>query len=193
MTDVALAGLVKEGVSSVGCMARGLLPRTVLALDVVAAQMASLHASFVTLDPGHLGDLGQSTSLCGCSTAHPGGDGRGSGRFSPSAAREKQTTKIKKVAGFLFLLFIMKQVKAEFGICKYFSPHAARQADEALLSHHRQVTVGDHGQNVRGDVHRHAGVLYKEVLHGTGLCCGSLCSETGGRGDKPTLIHAASL
>lgn len=95
MTDVTLAGLVKEGVSSVGCVARGLLPRAVLALDVVAAQMAPLHASFVTLDPGHLGDLGQSTSLRGCSTAHPGGHGRGSDWFRPSAAREKQTTKKK--------------------------------------------------------------------------------------------------
>lgn len=37
MTDVTLAGLVKEGVSGMGCMARDMLPRAVLALDVVAA------------------------------------------------------------------------------------------------------------------------------------------------------------
>lgn len=88
MADVALAGLVKEGVSGV---AGDLLPGAVLALDAVAAQMAPLNASFATLDPGHLGDLGQSARLGCCSTGHPGGhsavDGGGSGStwFSHSA------------------------------------------------------------------------------------------------------------
>lgn len=73
------------------------------------------------------------------------------------------------------------------------SPHAAGQADDTFLSYHRQVAVGDHGQVVRGDVHRHTGVFDEQVFHRAGLRCGSLCSETGGRGDKPALIHAASL
>lgn len=96
MAEVALAGLVKEGVSGMGCVARDLLPGAILALDAVAAQMAPLDAGFATLDSGHLGDLGQSTSLGSCSTAHPGGHSavayRGSSRFSRSAAggeREK--------------------------------------------------------------------------------------------------------
>lgn len=160
MAEVTLAGLVEEGVSGVSCVAGNLLPGAVLALDAVAAQMAPLDAGFATLDSGHLGDLGQSSSLGSCSTGHPGGHsaagGGGSGRLSHSA-------------------------------------HAACQADNALLSHHRQVAVGHHGQVVRGDVHRHAGVLYEQVFHRAGLRCGSLCSETGGRGDKPALIHAASL
>lgn len=141
MADVALGGLVKEGVSGVVCVARDLLPGAVLALDAVAAQMASLDAGFATLDPGHLGDLGQSSGLGSCSTGHPGGHhaagGRGSGWFCHSA-------------------------------------HAARQADNAFLSHQRQVVVGDHGEVARGDVHRHAGVLDEQVLHRAGLRCGSL-------------------
>lgn len=94
MADVTLAGLVKEGVSGVGCVARDLLPGAVLALDAVTAQMASLDAGFVTLDPGHLGDLGQSSSLGSCSTAHPGGHsaaaGGGSSWFCHSTARGKK-------------------------------------------------------------------------------------------------------
>lgn len=73
VAEVTLAGLVKEGVSGMGCVARDLLPGAVLALDAVAAQMAAFHAGFATLDPGHLSDLGQSAGLGGCSTAHPGG------------------------------------------------------------------------------------------------------------------------
>lgn len=159
MADVTLAGLVKEGVSGVVGVARDLLlPGAVLALDAVAAQMAPLDAGFAALDPGHLGDLGQSSGLGSCSAAHPGGHSAAGG-----------------------------------GDGSWFchSAHAARQADNALLSHHRQV--GDHGEATLGDVHRHAGVLDEQVLHRAGLRCGSLCSETGGRGDKPALIHAASL
>lgn len=89
MAEVTLAGLVKEGVSGVGCVAGDLLPGAVLALDAVAAQMAPLDAGFATLDSGYLGDLGQSTSLGSCSTAHPGGHsavgGGGSSWFSHSA------------------------------------------------------------------------------------------------------------
>lgn len=52
--------------------------------------MAPLNAGFATLDPGHLGDLGQSSGLGGCPTAHPGGhcaEGGGDGsRFGNSAA-----------------------------------------------------------------------------------------------------------
>ena len=70
MADVTLAGLVKEGVSGVSCVAGDLLPGEVLALEAVAAQMAPLDAGFATLDPGHLSDLGQSSSLGSCSTAH---------------------------------------------------------------------------------------------------------------------------
>lgn len=73
VTEVTLAGLVKEGVPGVRSLTRDLLPHAVLTLDVAAAQMAALHASFVTLDPGHLGDLSQSPSLGSRSTAHPGG------------------------------------------------------------------------------------------------------------------------
>lgn len=90
MAEVTLAGLVKESVSDVACMARNLLPGAVLALDAVTTQMAPLQASFATLNPGYLSDLGQSSSLCSCSTAHPGGQsGAGGGRsswFSYSAA-----------------------------------------------------------------------------------------------------------
>jgi len=91
VADVTLAGLVKEGVSGMRCMARDLIPRAVLALDVAAAQMAPLHASFATLDPGHLGDLSQRSGLGSCSTARPGGHsaagGGGSSLFSHSAAK----------------------------------------------------------------------------------------------------------
>lgn len=90
MADVTLAGLVKEGVSGMGCMARDLLPGAILALDAVTAQMAPLDVGFATLDSGHLGDLGQSTSLGSCSTGHPGGHSavghRASRRFSRSGA-----------------------------------------------------------------------------------------------------------
>lgn len=94
VAEVTLAGLVKEGVSGVGGAARDLLPGAVLALDAVAAQMAPLDAGFATLNPGHLGDLGQSSSLGSCSTGHPGGHsaagGGGSSWFSHSATgREK--------------------------------------------------------------------------------------------------------
>lgn len=94
VADVTLAGLVKEGVSGVGCVAGDLLPGEVLALDAVAAQMAPLNAGFATLDPGHLSDLGQSSSLGSCSTGHPGGhsavDDRGSSWFSHSAVRREK-------------------------------------------------------------------------------------------------------
>lgn len=90
VAEVTLAGLVKEGVSGVGCVARDLLPGAVLALDAVAAQMAPLNAGFATLDPGHLGDLGQGSCLGSCAAAHPGGHGAassgGSSWFSHSAA-----------------------------------------------------------------------------------------------------------
>lgn len=94
VADVTLAGLVKEGVSGVSCVTGDLLPGEVLALDAVAAQMAPLDAGFATLDPGHLGDLGQSSSLGSCSTGHPGGhsaagDGGGSW-FGHSAARGRE-------------------------------------------------------------------------------------------------------
>lgn len=98
MAEVALAGLVKEGVSGVGCVAGDLLPGEVLAVDTVAAQMAPLDAGFATLDPGHLGDLGQSSGLGSCSTAHPGGHsaagGRGSRWFGHSAAKEGKKSEI---------------------------------------------------------------------------------------------------
>lgn len=91
MAEVTLAGLVKEGVSGVGCMAWDLLPGAVLALNTVAGQMAPLDAGFATLDPGHLGDLSQSSDLCSCSTAHPGRHSAmsrwDSSWFSHSAAR----------------------------------------------------------------------------------------------------------
>ena len=98
MADVTLGGLLKEGVSGVACMARDLLPGAVLALDAVAAQMASLDAGFATLDPGHLGDLGQSSSLSSGSTAHPGrhsaAGSRGSSWFCHSAARREKNMKV---------------------------------------------------------------------------------------------------
>lgn len=94
MAEVALAGLVKEGVSGVSCVAGDLLPGEVLALDAIAAQMAPLDAGFATLDPGHLGDLGQSSGLGSCSTAHPGGHtaagGGGSSWLGHSAARAEK-------------------------------------------------------------------------------------------------------
>lgn len=141
MAEVTLAGLVKEAVSGVGRVAGDLLPGEVLALDAIAAQMAPLDAGFATLDPGHLGDLGQSSSLGSCSTGHPGGHSAAGGRGRSWLSH---------------------------------SAHAARQGDDAFLSHHRQVTVGDHGQVVRGHVHRHAWVLDEQVLHRAGLGRGSL-------------------
>lgn len=78
-----------------------------------------------------------------------------------------------------------------FGTKSSFSPYAAHQANHAFLSHHRQVAARDDAHVVLGDIDRHAGMLNEQVLHGTGLGCGSFCSETGGRGDKPTLIHAS--
>ena len=94
VAEVTLAGLVKEGVSGMACMAGDLLPGAVLALDAVAAQMAPLDAGFAALDPSHLSYLGQSSSLGSCSTTYPGGHraagGGGSGWFCHSAAgREK--------------------------------------------------------------------------------------------------------
>lgn len=79
MAEVTIAGLVKEGVSGVGSVARHLLPGAVLALDAVATQVAPLNASFATLDPGHLSDLGQGSSLGSCSTGHPGGNSAAGG------------------------------------------------------------------------------------------------------------------
>lgn len=95
VADITLAGLVKEGVSGMHCMARDLIPCAVLALDVVATQMAPLHTRFAALDPGHLGDLGQSSSLGSSSMAHPGGrsaaGSRDSRLFSHSAHTACQT------------------------------------------------------------------------------------------------------
>lgn len=45
-----------------------------------------------------------------------------------------------------------------------------------------------------GDIDRHAGVLDEQVLHRAAahaVGAGLLCSKTGGRGDKPTLVHQA--
>lgn len=45
-----------------------------------------------------------------------------------------------------------------------------------------------------GDVDGHAGVLDEQVLHGAAphaVGARFLCSKTGGRGDKPTLVHQA--
>lgn len=65
----------------------------------------------------------------------------------------------------------------------------------------RQVRVGVRGRGPRlqhygaaGDVNGHAGVLDEEVLQGTALEAGGpefgpLCSKTGGRGNKPALVH----
>lgn len=96
MAEVTLAGLVKEGVSDVGCVARDLLPGEVLAVDTVAAQMAPLDAGFATLDPCHLGDLGKSSCLGGSSPSHPGGPtATGSGDcswFCHSTVRKKRET-----------------------------------------------------------------------------------------------------
>lgn len=90
MAEVTLAGLVEEGFSGMSCMAGDLLPGEVLAVDAVAAQVAPLDAGLATLDPSHLGDLGQSTGLDGCTAAHPGGHGaKGGGdgsRFGNSVA-----------------------------------------------------------------------------------------------------------
>lgn len=92
MAEVTLAGLVEEGFSGMSCMAGDLLPGEVLAVDAVAAQVAPLDAGLATLDPSHLGDLGQSTGLDGCTAAHPGGHGAEGGgdgsRFGSSVARD---------------------------------------------------------------------------------------------------------
>lgn len=79
VAEVALAGLVEEGVPGVGGVARHLLPAAVLALDAIAAQVAPLHAGLAALDPCHLGDLGQGAGLGAGSAAHPGGHGRAGG------------------------------------------------------------------------------------------------------------------
>lgn len=73
MAEVTLAGLVEEGLSGMGCMAGDLLPGEVLAVDASAAEVAPLDTGLATLDPGHLGDLGQSPGLEGRAAAHPGG------------------------------------------------------------------------------------------------------------------------
>lgn len=103
VAEVTLAGLVKEGVSAVGCVARDLLPGAVLALDAVAPQMAAFHSGFATLDPGHLGDLGQSTGLGSCSTAHPGGHSAVSGGdrswFSRSDGKERKDNIVMQMLG----------------------------------------------------------------------------------------------
>lgn len=64
-----------------------------------------------------------------------------------------------------------------------------------------QVRVGVRGRGSRlqhdgaaGDINGHAGVLDEEVLQGAALEAGGpesgpFCSETGGRGDKPALVH----
>lgn len=92
VTEVALAGLVKEGVSGMGSMAGHLLPGEVLTVDTITAQVAPLNAGFATLHSCHVGDLGQGSSLGSCSTAHPGGHSAASGRqgcwLSHSAAKE---------------------------------------------------------------------------------------------------------
>lgn len=99
VAEVALAGLVEEGVSAVGPMAGDLLPGEVLALDAVAPQMAPLDAGFATLDPGHLGDLGQGSGLDGRPAAHPGGHGTsgggGSSWLGHSAARAKKRRNVR--------------------------------------------------------------------------------------------------
>lgn len=140
MADIALAGLVQEGVPSMGGVARDLLPGAVLALDAVAAQMTPVSAGFAPLDPGHLGDFGQGASLGSRSTGHPGGHG------SPGGGGDSWLSN---------------------------STHTSCLTDDALLPHHGQVAVGDHGQVAGGHVDRHAGVFYEQVLHGAGLCCGS--------------------
>lgn len=90
MAEVTLAGLVEERFSGMSCMAGDLLPGEVLAVDAVAAQVAPLDAGLATLDPSHLGDLGQSTGLVGCTAAYPGGHGAEGGgdgsRFGSSVA-----------------------------------------------------------------------------------------------------------
>lgn len=202
VAEVALAGLVQEGGSGMARVARDLLPGAVLALDAVAAQMAPLCASLTTLDPSYLGDLGQGSSPGGRTTPHPDGHGAmgdwNSSWFSHPAEGDRGAVGEKKSMITVFSQNGRQTKDATKTWCVEYlrhriSPHAARQANDALLSHHRQVAIGDHGQVARGDVDRHAGVLYEQVLHGAGLCCGSFCSETGGRGDKPALIHAASL
>ena len=80
VAEIALAGLVQEGVSGVCPVARALLLGAVLPLDAVAAQVAPLGAGFAPLDPGHLGDFGQGAGLGGQSTGHPGGHGAPGGR-----------------------------------------------------------------------------------------------------------------
>lgn len=107
MADVALARLVKESVSGVSRVARNLLPGAVLALDAVAAQLAPLDAGLATLDPGHLGDLSQSSSLGGCTTVHPGGaaGGRTSGCFGHSAGEGDQT----EVVSIVIVRIVLKE------------------------------------------------------------------------------------
>lgn len=65
----------------------------------------------------------------------------------------------------------------------------------------RQGSVGVRGRGpglqhygAAGDVNGHAGVLDEEVLQGAALEAGgpksgTLCSKTGGRGNKPALVH----
>lgn len=117
MADVTLAGLVKEGVSGVGRVAGDLLPGEVLAVDTVAAQMAPLDAGFATLDPGHLGDLGQSSGLGSCSTAHPGGHsaagGGGSSWFSHSAAKKGKHLRLGVIIVIVLLMLIKHEKVSE--------------------------------------------------------------------------------
>ena len=86
MADAAVSGLVKEGVSGVCGVAWNLLPDAVLALDAVATQVAPLDACLPALDPCHLGDLGQGSSLGSGSTARPCGHGGSGGLVGYSAA-----------------------------------------------------------------------------------------------------------
>lgn len=74
VAQVALAGLVQEGVAGVAGRCR-LVPAQVLPVHAVAAQVAPLHAGLATLDPGQLGDLGQSSGLGGGAAGHPAGHG----------------------------------------------------------------------------------------------------------------------
>lgn len=74
VAEVAVAGLVQEGVAGVAGR-RHLLPGQVLPVHAVAAQVAPLHAGLATLDPGQLGDLGQSSGLGRGAAGHPAGHG----------------------------------------------------------------------------------------------------------------------
>lgn len=73
MAEVTLAGLVKKAVSNMSCMTWNLLPGAILALNVIASKATPLNAGFAALNSGNLGDLGQGSSLGGCSTTHSGG------------------------------------------------------------------------------------------------------------------------